>query len=248
MGIVVRSQRLGRKAGIQARAVEYNINNQFRPTSVGGGTIRQWLRADQGVTIATGVSQWRDLSGNNNHALQATGAKQPAFVASAKNGKPGVAGDGVDDSMTAAFTLTQPEHVWVVAKWNVAPAAFEDLFDAPNGNDMRSYRENVGQIVHIVGNNGAADFPATVATTTNFHIYDYEFNGASSGFRQDGNVMVTGQNIPTTAAGGTTLFTFGDGVSNPANATICEFIVYASVLNAADKATLLAYLRLRYAI
>lgn len=40
-----------------------------------------WLRRGMGITIATGVSQWNDQSGNNRHFAQATGADQPTYNA-----------------------------------------------------------------------------------------------------------------------------------------------------------------------
>lgn len=42
------------------------------------------------ITIATGVSEWRDKSGNNRHATQATTTLQPAYSASAMRGRPGL--------------------------------------------------------------------------------------------------------------------------------------------------------------
>src|SRR5258708_11623306 len=40
-------------------------------------SCKLWLRADRGVTISTGVSQWNDLTANNNNMTQVTGSKQP---------------------------------------------------------------------------------------------------------------------------------------------------------------------------
>lgn len=48
-----------------------------------------WLRADRGITVATGVSSWADQSGNGNHFVQATSVRQPAFVSSLA-GRPAV--------------------------------------------------------------------------------------------------------------------------------------------------------------
>lgn len=38
------------------------------------------------ITISTGVSEWRDKSGNGNHATQATGANQPTYLTNDFNG------------------------------------------------------------------------------------------------------------------------------------------------------------------
>lgn len=49
-----------------------------------------WLRADLGITVATGVSQWADQSGNGNHVVQATPVRQPEFNNNLYEGLPGV--------------------------------------------------------------------------------------------------------------------------------------------------------------
>lgn len=89
------------------------------PGGVGdASTNKLWLKADTGVfadagsTMATdgnGVQQWQDLSGNANHANQATPANQPIYRTNIVNtqpamnftgdtyidtGSPGIAGDG----------------------------------------------------------------------------------------------------------------------------------------------------------
>lgn len=59
----------------------------FSPLHLPG--LKLWFDASDASTIsvATGVSQWRDKSGQSNHALQATGAKQPTVAVEALNGK-----------------------------------------------------------------------------------------------------------------------------------------------------------------
>lgn len=52
-------------------------------------TTALWLKANDPSTIstATGVSQWRDKSGNNRHVTQATGAAQPFLLPNGLNGR-----------------------------------------------------------------------------------------------------------------------------------------------------------------
>lgn len=49
-------------------------------------SVTMWLdAADRStITVATGVSQWRDKSGNGRHATQATGSAQPVLTADAQ--------------------------------------------------------------------------------------------------------------------------------------------------------------------
>jgi hypothetical protein len=60
----------------------------FVPTDIAGCQL--WLKADAGITKdgSNYVSAWLDQSGNNNHAVQATGSAQPLWVDNQLNGKP----------------------------------------------------------------------------------------------------------------------------------------------------------------
>lgn len=72
----------------------------FLPSQL--SNLGNWYRSDQGITIATGVSQWNDLSGNGRHLLQATSGAQPSFNTNQINGYATVRGDGTDDYLEAA--------------------------------------------------------------------------------------------------------------------------------------------------
>ena len=72
-----------------------------------------WLDAADPSTVtttATGVSQWRDKSGNSRHAEQNTPTLQPAYVASAINGQPAVRfapeGGGARDILAVSWAVT----------------------------------------------------------------------------------------------------------------------------------------------
>jgi hypothetical protein len=54
-----------------------------------GATLNGWWDAadDSTITIATGVSQWNDKSGNGYNAVQATTGVQPAYTTAGLNGK-----------------------------------------------------------------------------------------------------------------------------------------------------------------
>jgi len=62
-----------------------------------------WMKADAGVTLVSGrVAQWSDQSGNNNHGVQGTAARQPLLVPGAVNGRPSLRFDNIDDYLTVA--------------------------------------------------------------------------------------------------------------------------------------------------
>jgi hypothetical protein len=51
--------------------------SEYKPTEVPGVVL--WLKADEGITLDSSnrVSQWDDLSGNNNHCTQSTSGNRP---------------------------------------------------------------------------------------------------------------------------------------------------------------------------
>jgi hypothetical protein len=68
-----------------------------------------WLDASDlsTITVATGVSQWRDKRGNGVNAVQATGANQPTYSATSFFGRPGITFDGVNDGLSISTTAGQ---------------------------------------------------------------------------------------------------------------------------------------------
>src|SRR5688500_5791938 len=67
-----------------------------------------WYDAQDVSTIstATGVSEWRDKSGNGRHVTQATGTAQPAYNQGRINARPAVTFDGGDALLNTSFGLT----------------------------------------------------------------------------------------------------------------------------------------------
>ncbi len=81
------------------------------PLSIfGTSSVLQWVRADKGITIATGVSAWADQTANARNYTQATGSAQPVYNSSdgTLNGLPSITFDGSNDSLTSAFNLPAP--------------------------------------------------------------------------------------------------------------------------------------------
>ena len=51
--------------------------------------LKLWFRADSNVVLNGGnVSQWKDCSGNNFHAVQNTNANQPLLISNSLNNLP----------------------------------------------------------------------------------------------------------------------------------------------------------------
>lgn len=82
---------------------------QTGPGGVGNATNNiLWLSGDQGVVAPmAGVIQWRDRSGNNNHAAQAVSDLQPVLAPNAFNGYPAVL---FDNDQVNPDRLTIPDN------------------------------------------------------------------------------------------------------------------------------------------
>jgi len=77
----------------------------WTPTAL-GSALALWLDAEDAASITLNgstVSQWRDKSGNNRHASQATAANQPTYSATGLNGKPTLTFDGSSDNLQATI-------------------------------------------------------------------------------------------------------------------------------------------------
>jgi hypothetical protein len=62
-----------------------------------------WDASDHGsISVSTGVSEWRDKSGNGKTLSQSTSGARPALTLNALNGLPVVTFDGTDDVLNAA--------------------------------------------------------------------------------------------------------------------------------------------------
>ena len=71
----------------------------FNPKALPGFVY--WLDASQSstITIATGVSEWRDAAGGTIKATQITANNQPAYQLAQQNGKNAVYFDGTNDQL-----------------------------------------------------------------------------------------------------------------------------------------------------
>jgi hypothetical protein len=97
----------------------------FTPRNI--SSIALWLDASDSasITTATGVSEWRDKSGNGRNFTQTTENNQPALTANARNGRAVLTFDGTNDSLSgpAGFSLTSTHSVFAVVNPTVRKIA-----------------------------------------------------------------------------------------------------------------------------
>lgn len=88
-----------------SRTDETNLQGRLWQPSILRPTL--WLdAADQStITVATGVSEWRDKSGSGNNFAQATAGSQPAYTIGTVDGKNVVSFDGTKSLARGTITF-----------------------------------------------------------------------------------------------------------------------------------------------
>lgn len=227
----------------------------WRPNLIAGCQL--WLRGDLGITTATGVSAWADQSGKGNHFTQATGANQPALVASNIGGQPGLRFNGTSHKMAGptGSSIFSASSAWMYLVWrpisvtlNVAsPVYANDSIVGDNGADY-------GLAVRGGGNGVSAyNYTGSYANTTLQPVS----NGTAYvvAWKHSASVLACqlGQQTPQTAASGNTVFGAAMELGSCqgiryANMDVCEIVAGNTAISAADEARLLKYMSGRYGV
>jgi len=208
--------------------------------------LQAWYKADVGITIATGVSNWADKSGNARDVAQGTAANQPTFVSSAVNGLPAVQFDGVNDFLVSgAFTTAQPLHAFHVAKQLATVTNGPNWTSSTTTFASPSACQETGPLLQLISN---SNLGASVASdTTAYHLYSSVFNGTSSKIAKDNGSYQTSAAVLT---GSMTLVSLGaeSAGATPTNCVIAEFCLYNAEIVTTDLTDILNYFKARYAL
>jgi hypothetical protein len=214
------------------------LASRFIPTNIAGCVL--WVDGDTG----TGAS-WTDQSGSNNHLLQATGSKQPIIQSSVGNGHKAFRFDGIDDTMQAAFTLVQPETIFLVVRSVVIGAPSSDtLIDGVTNLSMFVGSDTTPQLQAYDGT--SLVYAANAANKT-FECLCITFNGASSNIRRKRASVASGNAGTSLNASGVSIGCAGGG-GRPSNTDYAAVIVYNSALSASNIALVESYLTVRFAL
>lgn len=252
---------LGRIAWRQAKPL-------WTPANLPG--LFMWFSASDvpSITIATGVSQWSDKSGNGRHVTQGTAANQPAWSAAAVTvngiGIPGVTFDGSNDILTrvaAGLFAAGSATCFLVA---TAPSIATNRFVVSEGNTadddsqyapFKSSTTTASTVHSLVNDDGAtANLNNQPATATGWaatpQILTRIDSGSNMKERKNGTGGVNGTNY---TRGTVTLNTFALGArarttpTGYAAVTIHELILCTGVLSADNIQRTESYLATRVA-
>lgn len=160
-----------------------------------------WQDADDisTITIATGVSEWRDKSGNGRHFTRGTGNEQPSYSSTGFLGRPGITFDGSDDNLILngiSSLITNQTHgvYWVFRRisGNSGGSGYNPTISIYPSNGTSDYGA-----LHYVKNSNAlgASYPYYGAPS----IYFYDLNSGTAYDNNTGNIMSFQANAPSGA-------------------------------------------------
>jgi hypothetical protein len=217
------------------------------PSSI--ANCQAYYNADVGTTIATGVSQWNDQSGNSNTLAQGTGAQQPTLETNWSNGKNAIKFDGSNDSLfratLAAGTIAQP--TTMIAVGESAGVALRLISDSRDGANRQFLVDDGAYVGHWAGS-----YCQCLRTWSSAEkmIYSATFNGASSTGRllRGGFSLVTA--TATTGSGSINGLTIGNAFNDAAgfSGRVATYALYTRALNAAEIFLLETWGKAYYAI
>lgn len=234
---------------------------EFSPTDIAG--LDLWLDASDAATIdaPSGVSEWRDKSGNSNDLLQGTVGRRPSTGTRTQGGL------NVIDFDNAQMAVASGQII------NNGPATIIGVWqndgDAPNQTILLSERSsaglelnytsttNLGQMQFFYDTNGTNLTANTVTTgLSNPGVSVVSFDGGqlASGinFYAEGSAVSilssTDSNVPLPNADGDFKLGRFSGSGKNFNGMVAELLIYNSVLSTSDRSKAESYLSSKWGI
>lgn len=212
---------------------------EFTPASL---SPTLWTAARLMSVVADGTPVLPlDFSGNGRNMVQATESRRPQYFSGIFGSQPVFRGDGVDDTCAAAFTLNQPNTVFMVMRLRATSGAQQRFLSGPSVTTNH-------WLVAASGSIWSCQFGLSVNIgdigTVNYHRLYGIHNGAGSSGQIDDDPPVTGD-FGTAAFGGITMFSSGN-TALPAAVDIAELIVLDREATVNEIAQTMAFLLQTY--
>ncbi len=214
--------------------------------------LQVWLRSDVGVvTSGSNVSQWTDVSGNNNNATQGTSSYQPTVVANAVNELPALA-------MSASKYLVLPSgfsnlnsagadmFIVVEPTASVNYTSFVYIGNSSSTDGLTIEQDPAPNGISLFVSNGTTASRVTASSISPLNVWQSLEGSLSSGTSPTGSVYYNS----ALAATGTSEYLNGvvrsENVVGTFSGQIAEVLLYNAPLTATQRAAVQAYLAQRY--
>jgi len=219
----------------------------FAPSDISGLTL--WFDASTvtGVTSGEALSQWDDLSGNDNHATQGTGADQPLWVDNVVNTHAvvrAVSNDFLTLTSAIASAVVDNYTSFVVMKQRTSGTVMIALgTNAVGGSPYSLFDLGDGSV--YAGNSAGFAFTATGGNNNAFTLFTTKSDNNTLSLRIDGVDKV----LETVAGANsnTLLYIFRRG-GDYSDGDIAELLFYDRPLTADEITLIESYLNTKYGL
>ena len=223
----------------------------FRPTSIAG--IRLWLDAADAssLTIDTGVSEWRDKSGQGKHFVQVTGNNQPSATTRTIGGRVALGFDGTNDSLSCSEAIpnTRPMTFFLVQRI-VTKTAFGMSYTSGSGAttfEIRQSASSGGLNVVSSNANNIDDVASDRLGLNDVIVLAFPASGSLDAFRNGTALPLGAGKFNSPGLSGTHFIgQRTDGFFF--NGAIGEIIAYNTLLSDADRLAVQTYLVRKWGI
>jgi hypothetical protein len=220
----------------------------FDPRRIAG--ISAWYDASvtSSVTIATGVSQWNDLSGNNRHVFQSTGNNQPAYTG-VIGGKPALSFDGSNDNLLTASAVQvmgadYGMSIFCVATRNSGTTiTAQDDFTSPRPWSLRARFGSNMTYFH-----GANSVSVSPPDNSDPFVGTVQQSGAGVSIRYNGGTFATSATAPPATQFNKILYIGSLAATNYFGSLLAELIFYARELTTSERQAVERYLGKKWGI
>lgn len=212
-------------------------------------SCKLWLRADLGITIVTGVSQWNDQTSNGSNVTQTTGANQPGHsLTGAPNNLPTLTFNGSQWLTKASALLSaSPWTIITIQKMASTAAQIASVYigNGSAGDGFGFVPLSVRDVLY----SGVANLTGGAATTA-WEGWTSTNNGSTTTLRVNGSaVSLTNSTLqPIAPSALTDIGAVRNQASDPWNGSIAEVMLFNVVLSAAQITEIENYLSARYGI
>jgi hypothetical protein len=220
----------------------------FNPKTLTGLLV--WMDSSDSstYTIASGVSEWRDKSGNGRSFTQSTANNQPIVSATTQNGKALLEFDGVNDKLAATGNWLQIANCTLFAAYRRTAGVYGGIITSTGNSD-----NSPGIIVDTSRGavRGYSNFsPEAVGAADSFHIVSGTVtNGATVTY-------TNGTQISTSVASGTlgvdqtttSIGTYRQAAANYFGGYIGEILAWNRVLTTTERQTVERWLGKRWGV
>lgn len=208
--------------------------------------IASWFDASDLSTITygtSGISEWRDKSGKNNHATQATDANRPTLSTYSLIQKTVISFSGTQSLSSALSASSASESIFAIVQ--SAGGSIQTILGASNDGGRQFRIETSNQLGFIRQNQAALAFSGVgnLLQTNKYTLIQLQYDATTSQFYQNGNLLGGPTTVsPSLTASRTTLIGQGPLGAERWVGQIAEIISVQSVLSEKNRQTIEGYL------